>query len=129
MCRIYLVFQPSLFNLNFRFLFFPVFSDTSCLRRQLARNMLKHQPKLYPWKKYPHPLMEVGDGWFVWPHSCVTWFWMALPTGCSLSDQYIFWPLKPKYNNWFTKIYKKCFEIQNTSFASFEFQNNLCKSL
>ena len=28
----------------------------------------------------------------------------------------------------FTKIYTNCSEIQNTSFASFEFQNNLCKS-
>ena len=27
----------------------------------------------------------------------------------------------------FTKIYTNCYEIQNTRFADFEFQKNLCK--
>ena len=98
----------------------------------LARNMPKHQPKLYHWRKSPHPLMEVGDGWFVWLHSCVTWFWMVLPTGCSLSDQHILSPIKPKYNDWFCQIYKdlhKLFGNSKHKFCKFWISNNLCKSL
>ena len=52
--------------------------------------------------------------------------------GYSLSDQHVQTPINLKYNDYFvrfTKIYTNCCEIQNTTLASFEFQNNLCKSL
>ena len=53
-------------------------------------------------------------------------------TGYSFSDQYIFSPINPKYDDWFCQIYKDLYkllwEIQNLQNLCFEFQNNLCKS-
>ena len=44
-----------------------------------------------------------------------------LSTGGSLSHEHILPPINLKYTN--------CFEIQNTNFAKFQFQNNMSKSL